>query len=224
MDFRRAILLVPALLFPARALAQQPVGEYAPAPRYSTFDLAVQLTGDPERGREVMASWGRMRTAGRGGAWMPRLELGAGVSPGTREAIDGVAMGPRLAFARAFPAQYVGFGKASRAEPYLVAGAGMYMAGEFTSGSRWGGAPSVSGGLGFRVLADQWNVDLSTLELIVERRFGVQSGPARLYLRFGRAVAPREHHGPDTAIALAGRFLPAPELSPGRPSSSPSSR
>jgi len=214
MDLRRAILLVPALLLPARAPAQQPVGEYTPAPRYSTFDLAVQLTGDPERGREVMASWGRMRTLGRG-AWMPRLELGAGVSPGIREAVDGVAMGPRLAFARAFPVQYVGFGKASRAEPYLVDAAGMYVAGDFTGGSRWGGAPSVSGGFGFRVFQDRWNVDLSTLAVIVERRFGVQAGPARLYLRFGRAVAPRERRGPDTAIALTGPFLPAPEASRG---------
>ncbi|HSU14601.1 hypothetical protein [Longimicrobium sp.] len=210
MHLRRALILIPTLLIPARALAQRPVGEYEPAPRYSTFNLALQLTGDPERGREVMASWGRMRALGGRGAWMPWLEVAAGVSPGNREVVEGVAMGPRLTLARAFPSQFVGFGKASRAEPYLVATAGMYMAGDFGDGSRWGGAPTVSGGFGFRVFQDRWNVDLSTLELVVERRFGVQDGPARLYLRFGRATAPRERRDRAPGTTLTGRLLPAP--------------
>lgn len=202
MHLRRALLLAATLVSPA--LAQDAVPEYTPAPRYTTFNLALQLTGDPERGREVMASWGRMLALGGRGAWMPGLELAGGVSPGTREVIEGVAMGPRLTLGRAFPAQYVGIGRTSRAEPYLVAAAGAYLAGDFGGGSRWGGAPALSGGLGFRVFRDQWNVDLATLELVVERRFGVQDGPARLYIRFGSARAPRGRHD-RTPAALTGR-------------------
>jgi hypothetical protein len=204
MHLRRALALLTIAVVPARALAQTPVGEYEPAPRYTTLNFAVQLTGDPERGREVMVSWGRMLALGRRGAWMPWVELAAGVSPGNREVIEGVAMGPRLTLARAFPSQFVGLGRASRGEPYLVATAAMYGAADFGGGTTWGGAPAVSGGFGFRVFHDKWNVDLSTVEVLVERRFGVQDGPARVYLRVGTATAPRSRrdHTPDT---LTGR-------------------
>jgi hypothetical protein len=200
MHLRRALLLIATLVPSLPALAQDAVPEYTPAPRYATFNLAVQLTGDPDRGREIMLSWGRMLALGGRGAWMPWLELAGGVSPGNREVIEGVAMGPRLTLARAFPSQYVGIGKASRAEAYLLAAAGAYMAGDFGDESRWGGAPALSGGFGFRVFRDKWNVDLSTLELVVERRFGVQNGPARLYVRFGTARAARRREPVSTPL------------------------
>ena len=205
MHLRRASILFLLLAIPAAAHGQRAVGEYEPAPRYSTLNIALQLTGDPERGREIMLSWGRMLALGGRGEWMPRLELGGGVSPGTREVVEGVAMGPRLTFARAFPAQFVGIGKESRAEPYLVATAGMYRSGSFDGDSRWGGAPALSGGFGFRVFRDKWNVDLSTIEVVVERRFGVQDGSPQLYLRFGSARAPRDRRDRVPSSGLTGR-------------------
>jgi hypothetical protein len=192
MQLRHALLLLTTFsLAAAPGHAQRPLREYDPAPRYTTFNLAVQLTGDPEHGREVALSWGRMRTLGPGRTWMPALELAAGVSPGTRKFVEGVSAGPRVTLARAFPGQYVGMGKKARGEPYLLAGAAMYGAGDFTGEARWGGAPAVSAGFGFRVFADAWEVDLSMAEVVLERRWGVQDGPLRLYLRLGRARAPR---------------------------------
>lgn len=189
----RAVIPLLTLALAAPARAQQPVGEYAPARAYSTFNLGIQLTGDSDRGRELMLAWGRMATTGPRGAWMPSLEMVACVSPGTRrEFIEGVAAGPRLTLARAFPAQFMTLGRRSRGEPYLVASAAMYAAGDFRDDrNRWGGAPAVSAGLGLRVFGDAWNVDLSTFEAVLERRYGVQDGGPRLYLRFGRALARR---------------------------------
>jgi hypothetical protein len=96
-----------------------------------------------------------------------------------------------VTLARAFAGQYVGIGKKARGEPYFLASAALYGAGDFHDGTRWGGAPAVSVGIGLRVFDDAWDVDLSTVELVVERRFGIQEGPARLYIRLGRARAPR---------------------------------
>lgn len=171
--------------------AQQPIREYVAAPRYTISSLGVQLAGDPDHGREIAVAWGRMGALGPGRTWMPSIELAAGVSPGTREPVEGVSLGPRVTLARAFAGQYVGIGKKARGEPYLLAGAAMYGAGDFHGGTRWGGAPAVSAGIGLRVFDDAWDVDLSTVELVVERRFGIQDGPARLYIRIGRARVPR---------------------------------
>jgi hypothetical protein len=196
MPLRRALLFLLLGFIPARSSGQRAVAEYTPAPRYATFSLGVQVTGDPDRGREVMAAWGRMLALG-GGAWMPWLELAGGVSPGNRDVIEGVAMGPRLTLARAFPSQYVGFGR-SRGEPYLLATAAMYGAGDFGGGSRWGGAPALSAGFGFRIFRDQWNVDLSTFEVVVERRFGVQN------VRIGTAQARHDGRDRTPPAALTG--------------------
>jgi hypothetical protein len=202
---RRVVIPLLTLALAAPARAQRPVQEYDPARRYNTFNLAIQLTGDANRGREVMLSWGRMGTAGPRGAWMPSLELGAGISPGSRKAVEGVAAGPRLTLARAFPSQFVGLGRRSRGEPYLLASAGMFAAGDFRADdSRWGGAPTFSAGIGLRVFGDAWKVDLSTFEAVVEKRYGVQEDGPRLYLRFGRALARR---APD-------RETPPPVISP----------
>ena len=200
---RRAVipLLTLALAGPARA--QQPVQEYDPARGYSTFNAAIQLTGDFDRGRELMLAWGRMATVGPRGAWMPSLELGAGISPGTHEFIEGVAAGPRLSLARAFPAQFMGLGRRSRGEPYLLASAALYAAGDFRDDrNRWGGAPALSAGLGLRTFGDAWNVDLTTFEAVLEKRYGVQDDGLRLYLRFGRAAArrPRERETPPPVV------------------------
>ena len=200
---RRAVILLMTLALAAPARAQQPVQEYDPARAYSTFKGALQLTGDLDRGRELMLAWGRMATAGTRGAWMATLELDAGVSPGTHEFIEGVAAGPRLNLARAFPAQFMGLGRRSRGEPYLLASAAMYAAGDFRDDrTRWGGAPAVSAGLGMRVFGDAWNVDLSTFEAVLERRYGIQDDGMRLYLRFGRATArrPRERDAPPPLV------------------------
>ncbi|HET7464039.1 MAG TPA: hypothetical protein VFJ82_22475 [Longimicrobium sp.] len=200
---RRAVIPLVTLALAAPARAQQPVQEYEPARGYSTFNAAVQLTGGFERGRELMLAWGRMATAGPRGAWMASLELDAGLSPGVHEFIEGVAAGPRLTLARAFPAQFISLGRRSRGEPYLLASAALYAAGDFRDDrTRWGGAPAVSAGLGLRVFSDAWNVDLSTFEAVLEKRYGVQDDGLRLYFRVGRATArrPRDRESPPPLV------------------------
>jgi hypothetical protein len=210
-----------ALSSAAPARAQEPVREYTPAARYSTFQLGAQVTGRNDRGRDVLFSWGRMRTMGEGGAWMPWLGLTAGFTSG-RDFIGGLVAGPTVGFGYAIPGQHMSFGRATRAEPYVLAQASAYGIGRFRGeleaaeagqDDGWGVAPALAAGIGFRLFADEWDVDLSTLELVVEKRLGFGEDAAQLYVRFGRAVAPRERRdrGADPGIASATALPPPPE-------------
>lgn len=210
------VLSLSAVLASAPVLAQDPVQAYTPASRYSTFHLGAQVTGGPNDGRDVLFSWGRMRTMGAAGRWMPRLEFSAGFTTG-HDLVDGVLAGPSVGFGYAFPSQHMSFGRGTRAEPYLLAFASTYGAGEFGNrvgeDSRWGIAPAVSAGVGLRMFSDEWDVDLSTFEIVVEQRLAFDDGGPELYIRFGRALAPRSRaNGNGTPLAPMA-YLPPPILS-----------
>lgn len=201
----RALSLLLLLIAPAAAAAQTPVRPYQPAARYTTFQLQAQVTGGANEGRDVMASWGGMMAPG--GAAMLRLEGAAGVTTGN-DLIDRLLAGPQLTAALAIPSQHTSFARGTRAEPYLLAGAAAYAIGDFTGAeAEWSVRPAVSGGIGFRIFGDEWDVELSTLELVVEKRFGPDAA-TELFIRFGRA-APRPHRAasPD---GPAGTLLPPP--------------
>lgn len=207
------ILSLAAVLAAGPALAQDPLPAYTPAPRYSTFNLGAQVTGGPEDGRDILFSWGRMRTMGGAGQLMPRAEFSFGFTTG-HDLIDGVLAGPSVGFGYAFPSQYMSFGRGTRAEPYLVAFASTYGIGEFGTrvgeDERWGIAPAFSAGVGLRMFSDEWDVDLSTFEIVVEQRLAFDDDGPELYVRFGRAIAPRARgNGNGTPLAPAA-YLPPP--------------
>jgi hypothetical protein len=189
------------LLLPASVVAQRPVGEYEVAERYSTTGVLFQLTGSVEEGRDLLLGWGRMYPLGRG-RWMPGFELTGGVTSG-RGLVDRVLVGPRVSLGAAFPSQYLEFGKRTRAEPYLIASGGIYGLADFFQEDAYGGAPFVAAGVGVRMLNDPWDVDMSLLEVVVERRFGMEDQPAELYVRFTTALTRRPSS--DTARARTRR-------------------
>lgn len=207
--------LLPALLLVAAPLsAQQPVGEYTPAGRYDTFHLGAQVTGSASQGRDILFSWGRVRTLGAKGEWMPRLELAAGFTTGT-DLIDGMIAGPSVGVGYAFPPQYISLGHGSRAEPYLVAAASTYGIGRFGNSMEqgdegWGLSPAFSAGAGLRVFSDEWDVDLGTFEVLVEKRLGFGEDGAQIFLRFGRAMAARGARAADPTALLMPIIPPPP--------------
>jgi|GEM_PF-1742358 len=215
---RTAALALALLLGASAGRAQRAVQPYTPAPRYQTFNLGAQVTGPTNRGRDVMLSWGRMLAMGGRRQWMPRLELSAGINTG-RDLVDGVVGGPSVSLAHAFPAQNLALGRTTRGEPYLVAQASALGIGRFYSKLEeadagdeggWGFAPAFAAGIGLRMFSDEWDVDLSTLELIVEKRLGFGEGDPQLYIRFGRATAPRAGRDDDAATLAPAAVLPPP--------------
>lgn len=189
----RVLLLVPALLLAAPADAQTPLEPFRPAPRYSTFHVGAQLTGGVNEGRDLVFAWGRMAAPSRSA--MARLELAGGLTSG-RSLVDRVLAGPQLTLGWAFPSQHTSFSRDTRAEPYVLLGAAGYALARFEEEGDeeegTGFAPAVSGGVGFRIFGDEWEVDLATLELVVEKRFGPDDA-TELFVRFGRADPPRGH-------------------------------
>lgn len=218
MKLPACALLLATALAAAPAAAQRPVQPYEPAPRYRTFHLGAQLTGKTDEGRDIVLSWGRLYTAGPGGAWMPRAELSAAFATGVQRGdnlLEAVMLGPQLSLARAFPSQHLSTGRKSRAEPYLLATAGAYGVADFSgAGEEVGVSPVVSGGVGFRVFSDEWEVDLSTVELVLAKRFGFRETGPELYVRFGSAVAPRRRRDPADAGPLADPPPPPPPSGP----------
>lgn len=221
---RPTALAFAVLLCASPGRAQQPVQPYTAAPRYHTFSLGAQVTGPTNRGRDILLSWGRMLAMGGRRQWMPRLELSAGINTG-RDLVDGVVAGPSASLAHAFPAQNLSLGRTTRGESYLVAQASAYGIGRFYSELEeanagdeggWGFAPAFSAGVGLRMFSDEWDVDLSTLEVVVEKRLGFGEGDPQLYIRFGRATAPRGSRG-DAATLAPATLLPPP-LASRRPS------
>lgn len=209
----RALPLL-ALLAAVPARAQTPVEPFEPAPRYRTSAIATQLTGNDEEGRDVLLAFGRMRTAGRRGEWMPRLDLVAGLTTGVQRGdnlVERFLVGPHLTVGRAFPSQHLDLGRETRAEPYLLGGAGAYGVADFIGeGTELGVAPAVSAGVGFRVFTDEWDVDLSTFEIVMEKRFGPAEASPQLYIRFGSAAAPRAPRAAPEGDPLAAALLPPP--------------
>ncbi|HEX2203124.1 MAG TPA: hypothetical protein VHG91_07490 [Longimicrobium sp.] len=210
----RALPLL-ALLAAVPARAQTPVEPFEPASRYRTNHLATQLTGGEEEGRDVVLSLGWMRTGGEVGEWMPRLEVAAGLTTGVARGgslVERVLAGPHLTLGRAFPAQHVDMGREARAEPYVLGGVGAYgVAGFAGEGTDLGVAPAVSAGVGFRVFTDEWDVELSTFEIVLEKRFGIASASPQIFIRFGRAVPPRARREEPAEDPLAlFRALPPP--------------
>jgi len=219
-----ALAIFATLLAASAGRAQEPVQAYTPAPSYHTFNLGAQVTGPSNRGRDILLSWGRMATLGGRRQWMPRLELSAGLNTG-RDLIDGVIAGPSASIAHAFPAQNVALGRTTRGEPYLIAQASAFGIGRFygeleeeEAGDEdgWGVAPAFSAGIGLRMFSDEWNVDLSTLEFVVEKRLGFGEGDPQLYIRFGRATAPRGGRSDAGATIAPAAAAPPPPPPPPR--------
>lgn len=184
-----ALVLLVASALPARGQTR-PVLPYDVSGRYRTFDLGLQVTGGGDEGRDLMASWGRLRALGRSGAWMPRLEVSAGLTA-RRGGVEQLLLGPRLAVGKAFPGLNFGMGRDGRAEPYLAASGTAYGTGVFRGDDDLGLTPAAAAGVGFRILADEWDTSLTSVEFLVEKRWGMGQADPQLYVRFGQAVPRR---------------------------------
>lgn len=190
-------LMIGVLFAPRPALAQRPVGEYEVASRYTTSAISIQMTGPVDDGRDLLFAWGRMFPRGERGTWVPAFDLAAGITPGTNSLLERILAGPRVSLAYAFPSQFVSLGKRTRGEPFLIAAGGVYGITRFEGdGTGFGGAPFVAAGAGMRLFGDPWDVDLTTLEVTVEQRFGFDHEGPEVHLRFGRAVTPRPKAAP----------------------------
>jgi hypothetical protein len=73
-----------------------------------------------------------------------------------------------------------------------------------------GVAPAFSAGVGLWMFSGEWDVDLPTLELVVEKRLGFGQGDPQLYICFGRATAPRGGREDAAATTLAPFTAPPP--------------
>ena len=171
--------------------AQEPLQPYDASGRYRTGGVELQLTGAFGEGRDALLSWGAMTVGGRGGRWMRRTEILAGVHAG-ENLVDRVMAGPRFSVAMAIPGWYVELQRATRAEPYLVLGGSAYGVASFSDDeTELGVAPGISAGIGFRLFDDEWDISLSHLEVVVQQRFGVADQLPQAYVRLSRAVPRR---------------------------------
>jgi hypothetical protein len=191
------LLLVYLLLIPTLS-AQEPVQPYDASGRYGTAGIEAQLTGSLGGGRDVLASWGVLMAGGPSGRWMQRTELAAGVHAG-QNLIDRLMVGPQVSLGLAIPQWYTLVDGGRRAEPYLLLNAGAYGVANFeTSQTELGLAPTVGFGVGFRVFEDEWDIALTHLEVLVQRRFGVIDQAPQLYVRLSRALPRRRGGRPGT--------------------------
>lgn len=171
--------------------AQEPVQPYDASGRYRTGGVELQLTGAFGEGRDVLLSWGTMTVGGQGGRWMQRTEILAGVHAG-ENLIDRMMAGPRFNVAMAIPSWYVELQRATRAEPYLIAGGSVYGVASFSDEeTELGIAPGISAGIGFRLFDDEWDITLTQVEIVVQQRFGVAEQLPQAYVRFSRAIPRR---------------------------------
>lgn len=194
----RRTFIILSLLIARPAFAQEPLQPYDATGRYRTGGFEAQLTGSFDGGRDLMLSWGGQRIGGRGGRWMQRMELVAGVHAG-ENLLDRVMAGPRVSLALAAPGWYTELDGATRAEPYLLLGGGAYgvasVAGEE---EELGISPAISAGVGLRIFDDEWDVALTQVEVVLQRRFGVADQAAQVYVRFSRAVPRTGRASPST--------------------------
>jgi hypothetical protein len=202
-----AILLVSLVSIPTLS-AQEPLRPYDARGRYRTTGLEAQLTGAFGDGRDISFAWGVMAAGGPSGRWMQRTELSAGLHAG-QNLIDRLMLGPQVSLAMAIPGWYTLLDKGTRAEPYLLVTGGAHGVADFEDDeARLGIAPMVAVGVGFRLFEDEWDVALTQVEVVVQRRFGVAEGAPQLYVRLGRAL-PRRGGGQPAAPPAVG-FLPPP--------------
>lgn len=182
---RHAVVLAAALAA-APAAAQTPVTPYQVAGRYSTFAVHAQLTGGYDDGRDILFHWGRMLPSGDG-RWMTQIEGGAGLTSGD-SFVGRFLGGPRVSLARAFPGQHFEISEGSRGEPYVfVTGAG-YAVADMVGENEYGFAGGVAAGVGLRMFGDEWDASLTTVDVLLERRFGFEAGDMELFVRVGRSV------------------------------------
>ncbi|HEU0301453.1 MAG TPA: hypothetical protein VFR37_18485 [Longimicrobium sp.] len=207
---RRNFIIIIVLLIAKPGFAQEPLQPYDARGRYRTGGFEVQLTGAFGGGRDLMLSWGALAVGGRGGRWMQRTELVAGIHAG-ENLVDRLLVGPQVSLALAVPGWYTELDHATRAEPYLVLGGGAYGVADFADEeAELGISPSISAGIGFRVFEDEWDVALTHVEVVLQQRFGVADQAPQVYLRFSRAT-PRTRRATSTPHPDApGGVPPAP--------------
>ncbi|HEX6373523.1 MAG TPA: hypothetical protein VF006_31650 [Longimicrobium sp.] len=209
MMIRSIALLLVSLLSRPTLSAQEPVQPYDASGRYRTGGVEVQLTGSFGGGRDVLLSWGALAAGGPSGRWMQRTELAAGVHAG-ENLVDRLMLGPQVSLGMAIPAWYTLLKRGTRAEPYLLlSGAAYGVAGFQDDETELGIAPTVGFGVGFRAFDDEWDIALTQLELVVQRRFGVADQAPQLYLRFSRAQ-PRRRGTPPSTPHPDGPGVPPP--------------
>ncbi|HEX2081648.1 MAG TPA: hypothetical protein VHG08_28350 [Longimicrobium sp.] len=205
---RRIFILIISLSITAPAIAQEPLQPYDARGRYRTGGFEVQLTGALGGGRDLMLSWGGLAVGGRGGRWMQRTELVAGLHAGGN-LVDRIMAGPQVSLALAVPAWYTELDRGTRAEPYLVLGGGAYgVVGFAGDETELGISPTISAGIGFRLFDDEWDVALTHVEVVLQQRFGVADQEPQVYLRFSRSV-PRVRRTPTPHPDAPGGLPPA---------------
>jgi hypothetical protein len=204
---RRIFILLVSLTVAEPAFTQEPLQPYDARGRYRTGGLEVQLTGAFGGGRDLMLSWGGLAVGGRGGRWMQRTEVVAGIHAG-ENVVDRVMAGPQVSLALAAPGWYMELDRGTRAEPYLVLGGAAFGVVDFADDETGLGiSPAISAGIGFRVFDDEWDVALSHVEVVLQQRFGVADQPPQVYLRFSRSV-PRVRRTPSIPHPDAPGGLP----------------
>lgn len=209
MMIRRIALLLLSFLATPTLFAQEPVQPYDASGRYGTAGIEVQLTGSLGGGRDVVASWGVLMAGGPSGRWMQRTELAAGLHAG-QNLVDRLMAGPQVSLGLAIPQWYTLVEGGRRAEPYLLLSAGAYGVANFEeSRTELGIAPTVGFGVGFRVFQDEWDIALTHLEVLVQRRLGVIDQAPQLYVRLGRTL-PRRGAGRAATPHPDGPGVPPP--------------
>lgn len=198
MMIRSITLLLLSLLSIPTLSAQEAVQPYDASGRYGTSGIEAQLTGSLGGGRDVLLSWGALMAGGPSGRWMQRTELAAGVHAG-QNLVDRLIIGPQVSLGLAIPPWYTLVDGGRRAEPYLLLSAGAYGVANFEeSQMELGLAPSIGFGFGFRMFEDEWDIALTQLEVLVQRRFGVVDQAPQLYVRLSRALPRRGARRPST--------------------------
>lgn len=188
----RSIAVLPLLLvIPTILTAQTPLQPYDASGRYRTSGVEAQVTGAFGGGRDVLMGWGVQGVGGRGGRWMQRTELLAGVHVGDK-LVNGVMLGPRVALALAVPGWYTELDRGTRAEPYLLLGGAALGVADFGDDqTELGFSPTISAGVGFRLFDDEWDISLTQVEVAVQRRFGAMEQAPQVYVGLRRALPRR---------------------------------
>lgn len=185
-----AVLLL-LLVIPTILTAQTPLQPYDASGRYRTSGVEAQVTGAFGGGRDVLMGWGVQAVGGRGGRWMQRTELLAGVHVGDK-LVNGVMLGPRVSLALAVPGWYTELDRGTRAEPYLLLGGAALGAADFGGDeTELGFSTAISAGVGFRLFDDEWDISLTQVEIAVQRRFGAMEQAPQLYVGLRRALPRR---------------------------------
>ncbi|HYR09053.1 MAG TPA: hypothetical protein VEQ60_14825 [Longimicrobium sp.] len=191
MMIRSAAFLLTSLFSISNLSAQETVQPYDASGRYRTGGLEAQLTGAFGGGRDVVFAWGVLAAGGPGGRWMQRTELAAGMHAGQR-LVDRLMLGPQVSLGLAIPGWYTLLDPRTRAEPYLLLSAGAYGVADFENDAAEAGiAPTAGIGVGMRLFDDEWDISLTQVEVVVQRRFGIADGAPQLHLRLSRALPRR---------------------------------